>query len=444
MRTAIQAIAALTLAAALVGGAFAQGDDGARDAPPTSNREGAPQTAAPQSISAGDVLQSTYLGRVSPATIQGQARPLFGGYGGPLVENEVDVYLILFATTDLDGTLTAITAQVFLPVLKEGEEPVALYAFGSGTTGVGSECAPSKEAAYEARYGHSIGYYRAYMQAYAGRGFVAILPDYLGFDDPGRPQAYFHAVAEARVMLDAIRAAHEFLAEQAPGMPAPTHTFAGGYSQGGHAAFAAADLRPTYAPDVPLHGMIGFAPTTNVERLLREGPYYAPYIAVSYASTYGTDQFDPADVLHPRWLPTLAADTAVLCVDRAQTYYPYDADRIYDAAFAASLRADRLAQTHPDVKRVLDLNRTGLSGHGLPALIVQGGQDIIVRDPTQELFLAELCERGSDAQYVNYPQARHRHTRPAGFEDAVAWMKGIASGGAAPSSCSLVLSEQLP
>ena len=410
----------LAAAAALLGGAFAQD----RTAP----------------IEAGDLLEIYHLGHVPPLENRSEAGALFGRYGAPVVEYGVDAYLISYATTDLDGTLTPITAQLFVPVLEPGSTPVALYAFGSGTTGVGAACAPSREDAYAAQYGHPIGHYRQYLQAYAGRGFVSIIPDYLGFNDPARPQAYFHAEAEARVLLDAIRATYAFLESHAPHLVAPQHVFTGGYSQGGHAAFAAADLRPSYAPEVPLHGMIGFAPTTDVERLLLEGPYYAPYIAVSYASTY-PDLFDPAAFLADRWLPTLADDTAVLCVDRAQEHYPYDAAAIYDPAFLASLRAGRLAETHPQIQLVLDENRTGLSGHGLPGLVVQGGQDIIVRDETQEAFVGDLCALGSPALYINYPDARHRHTRPAGFEDAVAWMRGIASGGAAPSSCPLMNSN---
>ena len=385
-------------------------------------------------VVAGDVLDVTPLGRVEPNDVQRQAGPLFSGWGAPIIEHAVEGFLIRYATTDLDGTLTPITAQIFLPVLDDGNDPHALYVFGSGTTGVGEACAPSREA----DYGHPLGMYREYLQTYAGRGFVSIIPDYLGFNDPSRPQAYFHAVAEGRVLLDAIRATYAFLAERAPAMTAPEHVFTAGYSQGGHAAFAAADLRPSYAPEVPLHGMIGFAPTTNVERLLREGPYYAPFIAVSYASVYGTDVVDPATILRDRWLPTLQEDTETRCVDRAQAYYPFDGNLIYAEDFRASLYAERLEDTHPTIHQALDENRTGLSGHGLPALIVQGGEDIIVTDPTQERFLEELCEAGSRAQYVNYPTARHRHTRPAGFEDSIAWMKSIANGDAAPTSCPLV------
>jgi len=37
--------------------------------------------------------------------------------------------------------------------------------------------------------------------------------------------------------------------------------------------------------------------------------------------------------------------------------------------------------------------------------------------------------------YVNIAGARHRHTKPAGFEPAVRWMKEIASGVTSPTTC---------
>ena len=164
-----------------------------------------------------------------------------------------------------------------------------MYAFGAGTTGLAEKCAPSKE--YE--YGdHPLGYYRAYLLAYASRGFIGILPDYLGFNDPSRTQAYFNARAEGRVLLDAVRATYAFFGEYPATVQPSGAVFTAGYSQGGHAAFSAADLRPSYAPELPLTGMIGYGATTNVERLLLEGPYYAPYIVQSYRAAY--PEFDPA------------------------------------------------------------------------------------------------------------------------------------------------------
>ena len=375
----------------------------------------------------GTLLELTPTGTYSPADIQALAAPLFAPQEVPPLVNSVETYRLRYTTTDLDGSVAEIVAQLFVPVLsEETERPV--YVFGSGTTGLAEACAPSREYDHD----HPLGHYRAYLLAYASRGFIGVLPDYLGFNDPSRTQAYFNARAEGRVLLDAVRATYTFFDEHPANVQPSGAVFTAGYSQGGHAAFAAADLRPSYAPELPLTGVIGYGATTNVERLLREGPYYAPYIVESYRTAY--EDFDPARVLAERWLPTLQTVAREDCVDRVQQFYPFDAS-VYTPEFAAALYGDRLAETFPKIKRVLDDNRTGLSGHGLPALIIQGEDDVIARTPTQELFVGELCAARSRVRYLSFPGVRHRYTRQAGFEATVAWMEALAAGEAAPDDC---------
>ena len=381
----------------------------------------------------GTLLSATPSGTYQPDDIRSLAAPLFDKYGVPRLTAAVDAYDLVYTTTDLDGSTAQISAQLFVPVYTApAERP--LYVFGSGTTGLGDECAPSVEYSYG---DHPLGYYRANLLAFASRGIISVIPNYLGFDDPEQAQPYFNAVAEAHVMLDAVRAVTAFFEQNSQVVELSDAVFTGGYSQGGHAAFAAADLRPSYAPEVTLTGVIGYGATTNVARLMKEGPYYAPYLVQSFSTTYGADVFDPAEVLNARWVPTLEEDAVSRCVDRAQAYYPFDASLIYTPEFARALNADTLATDFPNIHRVLEENRTGLSGHGLPALIVQGAQDVIVRNPTQELFVRELCAAGSQVQYLNFPGVRHRFTRQVGFEESIAWMEGQARGEPAPSSCGL-------
>lgn len=419
----------LVVALLVGGGATAQGEDAQA---PTAPRAGALRSVAPSAAPPGlpgTLVEVVREGRLSAADVQRQTAPAFGAYGPVVIENPVASYRIRFVTTGLDGSPTVVAAQAFLPV-RPTDTGMPTFVFGSGTTGIGDTCAPSREF----ELGRPLGQYREYLMAYAGRGFATIIPDYLGFEDPSRVQAYFHARSEGHVMLDAVRATRQLVVGREGVPPLSGEVFVGGYSQGGHAAFAAADMAPSYAPDVTLSGVIGYGATTNVGRLLLDGPYYAPYIAVAYDAVYG-DAFDPADILAPRWLPTLEADTVSRCVDQAQTYYPFDADRMYTQRFADALRSGTLEQEFPGVHDVLEANRTGLTGHGVPSLVIQGSDDVIATTPTQERFVQELCATGAPVVYVNIAGARHRHTKPAGFDPAVRWMKEIASGVASPTTC---------
>ena len=154
---------------------------------------------------------------------------------------DVQTYDIRYVSTDHDGSAAEIHAQLFVPIFTEpAGRP--LFVFGSGTTGIADGCAPSLEQPEVRRWG----YYRENMLAYAGSGVITIFPDYLGFGDPDRPQRYFSKLAEGRTMLDAVRAVDDFFetsVRAADGHVRPSgHAFVGGYSQGGHAAFAAADI----------------------------------------------------------------------------------------------------------------------------------------------------------------------------------------------------------
>jgi len=389
----------------------------------------APPAVDPAGLPAGQLVEAVYVERWTPQYVQERAAVAFGGYGAPLVENAVDLWLLRFTTTRFDGAVAVVRARAFTPVdPPRGAAPLLVY--GSGTTGVADACAPSRE--YERAT--PLGYYRELLAPYAGRGIATVFPDYLGFEDPARPQAYFHADSEAHVLLDAARAMNELYARTGDLGALRAETFFGGYSQGGHAAFAVADQHRAYAPDVQVAGVMGFAATTDVAALLATAAYYAPFVLLSYRSIYG-DEVDPAQVLAPRFVPTLEQDAGAFCVDRAQQVYPYDGAGTYTEAFHRALQVGDPGAVAPGFARALAANATGLSGHGVPALVVQGGQDVIVRDRTQERFVAALCAAGSPVTYLNVPTARHRDTRPAGFSASLDWMRALTSGAPAPSTC---------
>ena len=370
----------------------------------------------------GTLLAWNFSGHSSPARIDELARPLFEGFPPPSLRFSVDTYWLLYRSTDFDGSPADIQAQLFVPLYAEAESRPVLV-FGSGTTGIADACAPSREVPELRRWGH----YRANMLAYASGGFITVFPDYLGFNDPDRPQRYFSHAAEAQALLDAARAVKAFFAEFPQTVRPSGLVFTAGYSQGGHAAFAAADLRPAYAPEVGLRGVIGFAATTSVTALMKEGAYYAPFILYSYSAMYGKDRIDPALYLQERWARTLEADAGSLCVDEFQKYYPFDGNKLFRPEFYEALHGDRLAEEYPALAEALAANQSGVSGHGLPALIVQGDADAIVTTASQSRFVEELERGGSAVRYLVLKGIQHRYTRPAGFQASIEWLENLAA-----------------
>lgn len=377
----------------------------------------------------GNLVSVSFVATRSMDEILEMSEPMFDVYSVPEMEYEVDLYRISYESTDFDGSITEVGANLFVPRAAAGEA-LPLLVFGSGTTGVSDHCAPSREEPLVRRWGH----YEANMLAYASNGIVTVFPDYLGFNDPDRPQRYFSRDAEGHVMLDAVRAARRFFDKEDPGVALSEFVFLAGYSQGGHAAFSAADLQPIYAPDVELDGVVSYGGTMNVEALLREGPYYAPYIFYTYHRMYGSQGVRPEKYLLDRWTATMSEDVEKMCVDEFQVFYPFDGTQLYRPEFHRALMARRLGEEYRDLKLALDANLAGLSGHGVPSLIIQGEHDVIITPSAQEEYVQRLCESGSPTRYLVLESVRHRFTRAAGFEHTLPWMAEIMTG-TVPTDC---------
>ena len=388
---------------------------------------GAPPAARP--LEPGALTAVEPVESLGTAEVDRIVAELFEEARMPAAQFPVDCYTLRFQSRYPDDTPAQATAQLFVPRLPEAP-PAMMYLFAPGSTGLVNACRPSREHLAGIRWG----LYRSHVLAFAGQGFLGVLPDYLGFAEPGRLQPYMSAVAEGRLVLDAIRAARAFLEQKGWRLPrGKPAAFVSGFSQGGHAIFAAADLQRAYAPEVRLAGIIGYGPSTDLEALFREFPVAAPMAIHTFSRMYGVARFDPALILQERWAGSLAHDVTRQCVGGMQQYYPWSARELFTPAFADALFARQLAGRFPEIHRILKENSPGLTRHRVPSLILQGTDDIVVRPASQGEFVRGLCRAGNPVKYVVY---RGRHdTRQVGYWEALEWMRALAGGRPAPSDC---------
>ncbi|MEX2540302.1 MAG: lipase family protein [Trueperaceae bacterium] len=374
----------------------------------------------------GTLLDITSTGSLSAEAVDARVAGRFrsNGESAPAATTSVDTYLIRYNSVWPNGDPAEITAQLFVPV--EVAMPESLLVFAPGSTGLVEACAPSRPFVE----GGSYGTYNAYTLAFAGQGFAAVMPNYMGFFDVGVIQPYFDRVAEGRALLDAIRASEQALASLGEGrnsLPA----FVAGYSQGGHAAFSAADLHAEYAPDTDLAGVVGFGPTTVMSSLFLEFTFVAPWVVYS-SLIFEPGRIDPARMLAEPYLSRLASDAERLCILEAQSYYPASPQSLFRPEFTAALRERTLERDYPDVAEWFAENDAGLAGHGLPVIILQGVDDPVVHIDSQNRFVVALCQAGSAVRYPNYLRTRHE-TRYIGFGTAIDWMRLVASGESTPA-----------
>ncbi|WP_027481008.1 lipase family protein [Deinococcus pimensis] len=397
--------ALLTAALALVPGALA--------------RQAAP---APGAVLSGETLGTVALADVGPSVER-----LYKRSGMPAPKYAVRRYRLTVSSTDERGRPVTVRALLYVPDM--GNRAAPLYVMGPGTTGLADACAPTREDAARDNWGN----YEAHMRSYAAQGFVSVMPDWANFDDPAKVQPYFVAGSEGRVMLDTARAARAFL-RGAEGTRPSDRTYLAGFSQGGHAAFAAADLAATYAPDVRVSGVIGYAPAMDVMTLFRERPALGPYLAQSYAAYYGVDA---SRIISPRWLPGLGREAARMCVTDVYHHYPNDARSIYRPEFEAALKAGSVAGLDPKLADLMRRNAPGFAqtGRQIPALVVTGLEDPIVTADAQLTFMRRSCAFGRPIVQRAYAGANHFTARQFGFRDTLTWMRDLEAGLAAPTSC---------
>lgn len=176
---------------------------------------------------------------------------------------------IMYRSIDDTGRAIAVTGTYFEPdVPWVGNGPRPLVSLASGTIGAGRQCAPSIAMQSLVRYSPpldvSIAYEQAAVAYLLARGIAVVFTDYVGLGTPG-PHPYGNRTASARAVIDAARAA-----QRLPGTSLSSEGPIGfwGYSQGGHAAAAAAELQPTYAPELNVRGTYAGAPPVKLDDTL--------------------------------------------------------------------------------------------------------------------------------------------------------------------------------
>lgn len=401
---------------------------------PQHSSKNSSSTPSIQKNQLGEIITSSYENSFPISAINESNKRTLPASQNILPKYAVNQYLVTFTSLDEKNEPITITVQYFLPDV-ETTTKFPLYVFGSGTTGIGDNCAPSKEQPEVANWAN----YRAHMLSYASQGYIVVFPDYEGFNDPERIHHYFNSEMESKVLLDAARSFYKFSERESfPAKPSQD-IFLTGFSQGGHAALSAKDFAREYAPELAIKGVIAYAPASNIEALLKEAPALSPYLFSAYADLYGRETIDPAQVLQSKWLTTLETDVKTLCVDTVYKYYGYDPKQIYTETFYDALFNAKLGEKYPKFKEMLDYNYSGTNKSEIPSLIVQGVTDPIVTAKTVKGVVKKLCESGNIITYIEYPNINHFKIRQISVTDTLTWMQTVLSDQIPTSNCNTVI-----
>lgn len=280
-----------------------------------------------------------------------RAEPLIPRALGFRLASAARAWRILYRSTNATGRPMAVTGTVLLP----RGTPRALVGLAPGSQGMADVCAPSRQLRVGTLYeGASLG-------LLLERGWAVAMPDYEGLGTPG-PHTYMVGRSAGPATLDAVRAA---LRLPAAGLTAALPRALTGYSQGANAVAWAAQLQPSYAPELTLRGVAaGGLPSdlAAIQRQVDGGPYAGVMVlgGLGLEAAYGV----PIDAYHTPRGTREYRQAARLCLAEALLRHAFrkvanltTSDPLDDPAVRVRLQENRLGGIAPPMPVLLQHGR---------------------------------------------------------------------------------------
>lgn len=431
-RTLAAAVAVALLAAACGG----DDDDAAptSTAPVEATTTAAPTTEAPTTTSTAPTTTAVPSGDAfyePPADVPAEAGVLIRAeQDDRLAADGASAYRILYTSTDQQGGVVVTSGTVVVP--DGGGSPPAVLAWGHGTVGLGDRCAPSRGGGGEGPepeedWPDEVIPTELTPDALS-RGWVVAAADYQGLGTPGN-HTFLVGQPSGRAVLDAARAATQL---EASGAGPDTPVVVMGESQGGHAALFAGQEAATYAPDVPVVGVVGFAPLVEIATILPLAgaalPHYLMMGTSGFTSAY--PDLDPAVPLSPAFVEQLPA-VADMCWQDA-----------FDAFGTAQGVVGGDPATDPGWSAALEANTPGVVASAAPVLVLHGEADTTIPAVLSQSYAERACAAGTEVERSTYPGAGHGRGNAAqpgvldaGAADAFTWAEARIAGTPLTAPC---------
>ncbi|MFJ9718566.1 lipase family protein [Streptomyces sp. NPDC101213] len=409
-------------------------------------------TPAEPVVSRGVTLPAFYtppasLPAADGALIRTERLPLalsLPGIDGPLPGRATR---LMYRSTDSAGRPTAVTGAYIEPAAAwkgTGARPLVVVA--PGTMGQGDQCAASlgleRPLVLNGRT-VSVGYENLAVYRLLARGVAVVVTDYTGLGATDRLHTYVNRVDEAHAVLDAVRAARSL---DGTSLTAGSRVALFGYSQGGGATAAAAELQPAYAPDVPLAGTYSGAPPADLVAVTAaiDGSDLAGALGWSVNGFLESDpELRPIAEAHLSAAGKAALkDLSTMCVG--------DALLAYNSARSSAWTTDgrplgAIIEEEPALESFLADQRIGGLRPASPVRVATGTADNLVPHGQARGLAVAWCAKGADVTYkpvalLPLGNALLNHFAPllADQGDAISWLTDRLEGRPAGSDCAVL------
>ncbi|CAM5236755.1 lipase family protein [Streptomyces violaceorubidus] len=286
----------------------------------------------------------------------------------------------------------------------------------------------------------SVGYEDLSVYRLLLRGVAVVVTDYVGLGTTDRLHTYVNRVDGAHAVLDAVRAARSL---DSASVTSDSRVGLFGYSQGGGATAAAAELQPAYAPDVRLAGTYAGAPPADLTEVTAaiDGGDLAGALGWSLN---GFLQTEPA--LRPiadRYINEAGQealkDLSTMCVGDA--LFGYGGDSSTDWTKTGQSISD-VIRAEPVLQNFLAEQRIGTLRPGSPVRVATGVSDDLVPHGQARRLAVDWCAKGGQVTYVpvllpGVGSGLLNHFAPLLTDqgNAIAWLTNRLSGEPAGSNC---------
>ncbi|MGC5564952.1 lipase family protein [Streptomyces sp. FR-108] len=351
---------------------------------------------------------------------------------------------LMYKSTDSNGEPVAVTGAYLEPTARwKGGGPRPLVALAPGTLGQGDQCAASMGLEHPLSFNGetvSVGYEDLSIYRLLAKGAAVVVTDYAGLGATDRLHTYVDRVDEAHAVLDAVRAARS-LGGASVTADSPVGLF--GYSQGGGATAAAAELQASYAPDVTLAGTYAGAPPADLAAVTKaiDGSELAGALGWSLNGFLQSDpELKPIAEAHLNTAGKAAlADLSTMCVGDALFGYGYTRSTRWTTDGRSI--SEIIAAT-PELRTFLDGQRIGRLKPSGPVRLATGVSDNLVPHGQSRDLAVDWCRKGADVTYkpVVLPgvgSALLNHFAPLLTDqgNAIDWLTDRLAGEPATSNC---------
>ena len=293
---------------------------------------------------------------------------------------------IRYTSTNERGEKVPVTGAFYKKRFAKG-----VIALAPGTRGLGDQCAPSAGASMLLRIEDgtiNVNYEAPIVQMLLDEGYSVVVTDYIGLGTEGL-HTYLNRVDQGHALIDAARAVAK------PGEKVGFW----GYSQGGGAAAAAAELVDDYAPELNVMGTFSGAPPADPLAVLEQGTTalltpVAGFAAASYMESY--PEYREAMNEHltddgKEWLEGLKTS----CVVDASRNAPAD----FSSLFVSGETFAEVVHSDERLSKYLELNKVGKVAPSAPIMVMTNPDDDLVPEPQATQLATDYCALGADVEY---------------------------------------------